>query len=313
MTESKELQLRKYMQGDQAIQRFTDLFGNEKVAKNYIGQVLIVVSQSKALADCEQKSILASALRAAALRLSVDPGLRQAYLVPFKGKCTLIIGWKGLKDMAIRTGRYSYIQTSPIYEGENMEQDRITGQCKITGNRTSKTIIGWYAGFKMTSQYGGFEASEYMSIEEIEEHKKQYSKGASREDSAWKTAPKVMQMKTVLRRLINRHGYIDPNDENLINEINTEEQEYPELDFEVGEDHKDTPLIEGEVVESAEEAIEDLGYDDLIKTKSAYMKAAKTAVGYNDPGLFQKVLAGQKNDYNKAIEILIEQHVPPAK
>src|SRR5690349_19310155 len=106
-----------YLESSVVKARFAQIMG-ERGASNYIASVLIAVADSYSLQKCSPASIYTNALRAATLRLSVDPGVGQAYLVPFKGHATLIVGYKGLHDMAVRTNRYRYINVSPIYEGQ---------------------------------------------------------------------------------------------------------------------------------------------------------------------------------------------------
>ena len=83
------------------------------------------------------------------MHLSVDPNLGQAYLVPFKNKATLIVGYKGLYDMAIRTGKYRYINVDKLYEGETIEINRLTGFAKLGGGKTGDKINGYFGAFEM--------------------------------------------------------------------------------------------------------------------------------------------------------------------
>jgi recombination protein RecT len=218
-----------YMDAPVVKARFAQIMG-ERGASNYISSVLIAVADSKALQECAPASIYTNALRAATLRLSVDPGVGQAYLVPFKGHATLIVGYKGLHDMAVRTNRYRYINVGPIYEGQEITEDQITGFHTIGGKRTgSNQVIGWIGAFEMLSRFGGYSKTLYMTVEEIHEHAKQYSRGYDYKDnkgeytSLWHKEPAKMERKTVLRLLLRRWGYIDPADVKELEEIENEE------------------------------------------------------------------------------------------
>lgn len=218
-----------YMDAPVVKARFAQIMG-ERGASNYISSVLIAVADSYALQKCSPASIYTNALRAATLRLSVDPGVGQAYLVPFKGHATLIVGYKGLHDMAVRTNRYRYINVSPIYEGQEVVEDQITGFHSLHGARNGNKVIGWIGAFEMLQKFGGYSKTMYMTIEEIHEHAKQYSKGYDYKDpktgeytSLWRKEPAKMERKTVLRLLLRRWGYIDPADVQVLEEIETEE------------------------------------------------------------------------------------------
>lgn len=212
-----------YMESAVVKSRFAQIMG-EKGASNYIASVLIAVADSRALQECAPISIYTNALRAATLRLSVDPGVGQAYLVPFKGRATLIVGYKGLHDMAVRTNRYRYINVGAIYEGQEVIEDQITGFHRIAGQRTgSNKVIGWIGAFEMLPRFGGYSKTLYMTVEEIHEHGKRYSKSYNRDDSPWQTEPEKMERKTVLRLLLRRWGYIDPADVRELEELENEE------------------------------------------------------------------------------------------
>lgn len=217
-----------YLESSVVKARFAQIMG-ERGASNYIASVLIAVADSYSLQKCSPASIYTNALRAATLRLSVDPGVGQAYLVPFKGHATLIVGYKGLHDMAVRTNRYRYINVSPIYEGQEITEDQITGFHKIGGSRSGNKIIGWIAAFEMLPRFGGYSKTMYMTVEEIHAHGKRYSKSYDTKDqkgeytSLWHTDPEKMERKTVLRLLLRRWGYIDPADVQVLEELENEE------------------------------------------------------------------------------------------
>jgi recombination protein RecT len=254
-----EQSITQYMRNDLVKSRFAEVVGDRN-AGAYIASVLLAVAndQSGLLRQASPESIYISALRAASLRLSVDPSTGQAYLVPFRNKgtmtATLIIGYKGLYDMAIRTGRYRYINVGKVYEGEIAEEDRISGFHRLEGRRTGNAIIGWIGAFEMTNGYG---KTIYMTIEEIHAHAKRYSKSYTNSGSLWQCDPKVMERKTVLRMLLRRWGYLDPADVAVIDSVDEDNQgiELETVDIETGEIHTPEPRNE-------EQLMNDLGYGD---------------------------------------------------
>lgn len=219
-----------YMESAVVRARFAQIMG-ERGASTYISSVLIAVADSYSLQKCSPVSIYTSALRAATLRLSVDPGTGQAYLVPFGGRATLIVGYKGLHDMAVRTNRYRYINVGEIFEGQEVTQDQISGFHKIVGKRTGSTVIGWIAAFEMLPRFGQYSKTLYMTIDEIHEHATQYSKSYDHKnakgeyDSLWRTEPAKMERKTVLRLLLRKWGYIDPADVQVLDTMDEQDDE----------------------------------------------------------------------------------------
>jgi recombination protein RecT len=224
--ETAIVKISKYLESDTVLSRFAKVVG-AKNAESYIASVMITVKDSKQLQECHPESIYTSALRAATLKLSTDPATGQAHLVPYSGKCTLQVGYKGLYDMAVRTGKYRYINVGPIYEGQIVEENQITGFHSISGSRTGNTIIGWIGAFEMNPERGqstGFGKTMYMTVEEIHEHAKRYSKSYGYKDAPWQKETPKMERKTVLRLMLRRWGYFDPNDVQTLNEVEAEEE-----------------------------------------------------------------------------------------
>lgn len=205
-----------YMRSDLVKERFVETLGDHN-AMPFISSVLLAVANNQTLQECDPKSIYSAALRAATLRLSCDPATKQAYLVPFGKAATLIVGAKGLYDLAMRTGKYRWINTNEIYDGEEIVFDRISGKATFVGGAKpgkEKVVVGWLAAFEMIN---GYSKVIYMTVDEIHEHAKKYSKGYNKPNGPWQTATKAMERKTVLRNLLQNWGYLDPADQQALN------------------------------------------------------------------------------------------------
>lgn len=207
------LTVRGYMRSPQMIEKFAEIVGKHN-AGAYISSALLAVANNDELQKCKPESVAISAMRAATLRLSCDPGIGEAYLVPFKNRATLVIGYKGLRAMAIRTNQYRHLNVATIFEGEEVVTDKLTGETRIEGKRTGDRVLGRLAYFKLLN---GFEKSLYMTTEEIHQHAKRYSKSYDFSSSVWKSfkvgeEANPMEMKTPLRLLIQRWGYLDAQD-----------------------------------------------------------------------------------------------------
>ena len=200
--------------------RFRDILKNEDVqdrfkqlldkrAPEFLSGLLSLVNADQKLLACQPSSILAAAAKAAILRLPIAKELGFAYIVPFKDNATFILGYKGMIQLAIRTGQYLAINAAEIYEGEEVIVDRLTGAVKMNGKRTGDTVTGYIAYFKLRN---GFEKFIYLSKEDTERHALRYSKSyqygvnGGRKDSAWFTNFDEMGKKTVLRVLLSRYG-----------------------------------------------------------------------------------------------------------
>lgn len=256
-----------YMRSQSVIEKFSEMVGNNN-AMHYIGSVLLAVANNPALQECTPQSIYTTAMQAAVLNLSCDPNIGHAYLVPYGKSAKLIVGYKGLHALAVSTGKYRYINVAKVYEGESVEEDRITGFMKFTGGKKSNTIIGYIGAFEMTN---GYAKTIYMSVEEIHEHAKKYSSSYNRQDSAWKTSPIDMEKKTVLRQLLRKWGVLDPTTELLLDEVDERNKEINVVDIPA----EDLEYIEPERL-SENQALADLGFEP--ETKQEVVKRGKYGV-----------------------------------
>lgn len=82
---------------------------------------LTAFSSNKDLQACSANSIAASIMTAA--QLGLEPGVNgQAYLIPYRGTCTFVPGWKGLVDLVSRAGRAS-VWTGAVFEGDAFDYE----------------------------------------------------------------------------------------------------------------------------------------------------------------------------------------------
>ena len=222
MSESTPIaSLSRLLRAESSVQRFHDVLDGRP--DGYITSVILAVKDNPDLWGCDFDSIMASALRAATLKLTCDPGLGYAYLVPYGNKCTLIVGARGLYQMAIRTGRYEYINTHAFKEGGHCTISPLSGWVEDyeLGNRNGNNI-GWLSTFSMNQQYGGLKKAVYWTVEEIANHASEFSPGfrSKNQKNPWHKSEHTraaMEEKTVLRHLLTRYGYLDPNDQaNLV-------------------------------------------------------------------------------------------------
>lgn len=195
-------------------QRFINLLG-EAGGRSYVESVVIAVSNNQALQKCSPKSIFISAMRAASLKLSVDPALRQAHLVPYGDEATLIVDYHGLLTLSTNTGYYEHApHVSEVYEGETPKMNRFTGCVEIEGEKKSDKVIGWMAYFKAKN---GTERWEYMTNEQIDAHALKYNpNGFNNPKGVWNKEREKMRRKTVLRILLTKWGNFSPDVQKII-------------------------------------------------------------------------------------------------
>jgi len=215
--------------------RFINMLG-EREGRAFIESVIIAVSNNANLQSCTPKSIMISAMRAASLRLSVDPALRQGHLVAYGNECTFIPDYHGLVQMSINTNYYEKApHVGEVFEGETVKTNRLTGEVEVLGEKTSDKIIGWLAYYKAKN---GTERWLYMTNEECDAHGQKYNpRGFESKRSAWTTDREKMRRKTVLRQLVSRWGHFSPHVQRVIM------QDEPAIDAEIEDMPDDKNII----------------------------------------------------------------------
>lgn len=186
--------------------------------KSFISSLLTAVSQNPQLAQCDQASILSAGLTGASLGLQCNQTLGQFYMLPFNDKknnrmvAQFVLGYKGLLQLAIRSGYYERINVVPIKEGEYISYNPLTEEFKakiiIDDMIREKTAtIGYYAMFKYSN---GFTKTLYWSKEKMENHALTYSKGyaAKKGYTFWEKDFDAMAQKTMLRQILSKWGIL---------------------------------------------------------------------------------------------------------
>lgn len=186
--------------------------------KSFISSLLTAVSQNPQLAQCDQASILSAGLTGASLGLQCNQTLGQFYMLPFNDKknnrmvAQFVLGYKGLLQLAIRSGYYERINVVPIKEGEYVSYNPLTEEFKakiiIDDMIREKTAtIGYYAMFKYSN---GFTKTLYWSKEKMENHALTYSKGyaAKKGYTFWEKDFDAMAQKTMLRQILSKWGIL---------------------------------------------------------------------------------------------------------
>ena len=173
--------------------------------ERFTRMVLSAVSANKDLAACETKSFLAAMMQAAQLGLEPNTPLGQAYIIPYKDhgvlKAQFQIGYKGLIDLAYRSGEVTIIDAQAVHKNDEFEYEYgLDPKLKFKPALTDRgEVIAYYAMFK--TKMGGFNFL-VMSKEDIINHAKQYSQSYSNSYSPWKTNFDSMAKKTVLKQVL---------------------------------------------------------------------------------------------------------------
>lgn len=216
VSQNKPMTFSNFMTSAMIKNKINEVVGG-KNAQGFITSLVSAVSQNPQLAQCNQMSIFSAALTGEALNLAPSPQLGYYYLVPFKDKkkgmvAQFQIGYKGLIQLALRTGQYADLDVMEILDGEYLGRDSLTGKFKFNfiadeEERQGREVVGYMAYFELLN---GFKKTMYWSKQKMEAHAKEYSQGYKKDlkdgtaYTFWSKDFNNMAFKTMLKQLLSK-------------------------------------------------------------------------------------------------------------
>ena len=156
------------------------------------------VTQTPALATCTPQSFIGAMLTAAQLGLEPNTPLGQAYLIPYGQNCQFQLGYRGLIELAHRSGDIKSIEAHVVYADDEFDFEfGLEPRLKHKPAKKDRGEATWIYAVYHTKDGGyGFEV---MSVEDINRHKAKYSKA---KNSPWDSAWEEMAKKTVIKKVL---------------------------------------------------------------------------------------------------------------
>lgn len=217
--------------------------------------VTSAISTTPQLAQTTPQSFLGAMMTAAQLGLEPNTPLGQAYLLPYKNhgrlECQFQLGYKGLIDLAYRSGQVTIIQAHEVRENDEFSYSfGLEPTLHHVPARSDRgEVICYYAMFR--TKDGGF-GFEVMSREDVEAHARQYSKSYGNGYSPWSTNFDEMAKKTVLKKCLKyaplKSDFVRAvaSDETIKTEIAEDMTEVPPVEIAYTVDEETGEVVEGE-------------------------------------------------------------------
>ena len=244
----KTLALKNVLSADSVKEQFKNALG--KNADTFIASVIDLFNSDSKLRECNPNQVVMEALKAAVLHLPINKSLGFAYIIPYsnsypkkdeygrdmigqdgkkiwekKLEPTFQLGYKGYIQLAMRTGQYRTLNADVVYDGEVRKVSKLTGEIAFDGEKKSDKVIGYFCYFELLN---GFAKTLYMTVDQMANHAKRYSKGLKKEITVdqlkaladlpvstdanktvgWLGNFHSMGVKTVVRNLLSKFGYL---------------------------------------------------------------------------------------------------------
>lgn len=161
-----------------------------------------VMRRTPKLAETKPESFLGAVMTCAQLGLEPGPS-GHAYLVPYGPECTFVLGYRGMIELARRTGEIETIYAEPVYQldtfsyvkglNPDLVHEPYTGVEEPESAQNPLTHVYAVAKYK-----GGGYNFVVLSRAQVEKYRQKSKAGNF---GPWKTDYVAMALKTAIRRL----------------------------------------------------------------------------------------------------------------
>ena len=239
----------------------------------FVASVIDLYNGDKQLQACNTNAVICEALKAAVLKLPINKALGFSYIVVFNNSVkdeatgqwkkvptpTFVPGYKGYIQLAMRTGQYRTINADFVFEGELRKVNKLSGEIAFDGEKVSDKIVGYFCYFELLN---GFSKTLYVSVEDMAKYALRYSpsfKGknkpaveelitlaqsnAESTKVGWEGNFNDMALKTVIRRLLSKYGYLSVEMQNVMAADN-EGADYASRNDLISENANKTEIVE---------------------------------------------------------------------
>ena len=263
--------IKAYVSDAKIRQKFEEVLG--KKTQGFLASVMQVANQPQ-LKNAVPATVINAAMMAATLDLPINNNLGFAYIVPYStdvkdanGKKVPLLdangnqvkkhyngrdypqyqkateaqfqlGYKGFVQLAQRSGQFSRIAATPVYEGQLVSANPLLGYEFDWTMPNNGTPIGYVAFFKLLN---GFTAELYMTKSEIDKHAGKYSQSFKSGYGVWKDNFEAMALKTVTKLLLSKQAPLSIEmqtaqlaDQAIVRDVETNDFDYIDHNESVG-------------------------------------------------------------------------------
>lgn len=189
--------------------RIQAVIGNNMSGERLYQLCVSTINKEPKLAECSPESVLSCFMKCSALGLepSAVDGLGRAYILPYGNRrngsveATFILGYKGIIDLARRSGQIKSLHAQAVYQGDEFDtwEDETGQHFRFHQARdvehAEKTLTDVFVNAQLMT--GGF-VFEHMTKSEVDQIRRR-SKASN--NGPWVSDYEAMAKKTVIRRV----------------------------------------------------------------------------------------------------------------
>ena len=180
------------LRGDKMLQSIGEVVPQHMTPERMVKVGLMALNRTPKLAQCSRDSFLQSMMDCSSLGL--EPDGRRCHLIPYGNTCQLIIDYKGLIELAKRSGEVSIWKAETVKENDSFTW--VNGQVNHEIDfRTDRG--GLQCVYSIVQTKDGEIDTEVMTLAEVEAIR---SRSKSGNAGPWKSDFEEMAKKTVIRR-----------------------------------------------------------------------------------------------------------------
>ena len=206
-TQTAPRDLKAMLASPNIIKRLEEIIG--KNTGSFCASLIQICNSNSMLQQAEPNTVISAAIVAATLNLPINNALGFAYIVPFRNnkagvtEAQFQIGYKGLIQLAIRSGQIKRLVATEIYAEQIISRNPIKGY-EFDFNVLPEKHEAPVAFYDYMELLNGFFDEVYMTIEEIQTHAARYSQTYRKGYGVWKENFDEMAKKTVMKRLLSK-------------------------------------------------------------------------------------------------------------
>ena len=187
-------QLKAIIKGEAFKGAVSAFFGKEENRDRFVQAAVNAIVRVPKLGMCDRDSVLMSLMQLS--QMGLYPDGRNAHLIPYGNTCTLVVDYKGMVTLALRSDKVSKVEAFEVYSKDHFRLNN--GEVEhIVDNPFGERgdIIGFYAVCQFSDGTKKFEVMSKKQVDVVRARSRAGSNGP------WVTDYNEMAKKTVFKRL----------------------------------------------------------------------------------------------------------------